>query len=87
MTLLKKMAAIEHDLDEIKSLLKSQSRSKDQKEIITAHNAMEILDINRSTFDKWKSIGFIKVYKINRRLYVKYSELMQSLEEGLLERA
>lgn len=86
MNLLERMKSIENDLGEIKTLLQNQQKSTGKiKEILTAQETMDMLNINRNTFNNWRSIGFIKVYQINRRLYTKYSEVMQSLENGMLE--
>ncbi len=85
MNLVKKMSVIESELTEIKELIKSQNYSTSKKEIMTAQEVLELLSINRSTFTKWRNIGFIKVYSLNRRLYCKRSEIMQALENGMLE--
>ena len=86
MNLLERMKSIESDLGEIKTLIQSQKvDTGKRKEILTAKETMEILKINRNTFNSWRDIGFIKVYQINRRLYTKYSEIIQTLENGMLE--
>ncbi len=88
MTVFKKLSAIESDINELKKLIQSQkAATTKQKEILTALETMELLRINRNTFNAWRSIGLLKVYVLNRRLYTKYSEIMESLENGLLEKA
>ena len=87
MNLVKKIENNSEKLDELLKLIQAQKNTTGQKEILTAVETMELLKINRNTFANWRKIGFIKVYSMNRRLYTKYSEIMQSLENGLLERA
>jgi len=84
MNLMKKVSAIETDISEIKNLLKN-SKNSQRKEILSAQEAMELLQIQRTAFGKWRELGIIKVYTINRRLYCKYSEIMEALENGILE--
>lgn len=64
-------------------MLKNHKNMKPQKEILTAEETMELLDISRSTFDRLRREGTIKVYTLRRRLYCKYSEIMESLENSL----
>lgn len=52
------------------------------QEILPYHKFMEIFDINRTTADRWRKEGRIKVYALKRRLYVKYSEVTKSLFEN-----
>ena len=86
MNLLERMKSIENDIGEIKNLLQNQQKATGKtKEILTAQETMDMLKINRNTFNKWRAIGFLTVYQINRKLYTKYSEVMQSLENGMLE--
>ena len=85
MTLVKRMSSMENDISEIKSLLLNQSTSKIQKEILTAQEVLDLRKINRNTFTNWKNIGLLKVYSINRRLYCKYSEILESLENGIIQ--
>ena len=53
-----------------------------QKEILTPEAVMELFQISRSTFDTWRDRGIIKVYSLRRRLYCKYSELIQALDQN-----
>jgi len=85
MNLQKQLNRIETDIDELKGLLKTQARTNQKKEILTAKETMDMLKINRSTFDKWRSYGFLKCYKLNRRIFLKYSEILEALENGIIE--
>lgn len=51
-----------------------------QKEILTSQEVMQILGISRNTFDRFRREGIIKTYKMGRRVYCKYSELLEALE-------
>lgn len=67
-----------------KSNLKVEKDHLPRKEILTAQETMEILGISRNTFYQLKNRGELKVYKLGRRLYCKYSEILESLDERLV---
>lgn len=53
-------------------------------QFLTAEEAMkDVLKCSRNTFDRLRQEGIIKVYRLRRRLYVKYDELMEAMENGL----
>lgn len=56
-------------------------------EVLPYSRFLELFDINRSTADRWRKEGIIKVYSMKRRLYVKYSEVLETLESNLLKPA
>ena len=85
MNLAKQLKNIEIDLSEMKSILKHLSNPNSQKEILTAQETIDMLQISRSNFDKLRSYGFLKCYKLNRRIYCKRSEVLEALENGLIE--
>lgn len=53
------------------------------KEILTVGETLTLLDISRSTFDRLRKEGLIKVYRLKRRLYTKRSEIIKTVENGL----
>ena len=57
------------------------------KEILTIAEAMQLLSTSRRSLDRMRKEGLIKVYKLRGRLYLKYSEIMEALENGLTEPA
>lgn len=57
------------------------------EKILTVEQTMELLSISRHTFDRFRKEGIIKVYRLKRRLYTKYSEIMETLENGLQDAA
>lgn len=85
--IIKRIDELSSKLDAIQLRLNEHRFSSKQKEILTAKEAMSLLSINRNTFNRWREIGLIKVYSINRRLFCKYSEILESLENGLSELA
>ncbi len=57
-----------------------QKKTEDQKEILSSAEVMQILGISRNTFDRFRKEGIIRTYKLGRRVYCKYSELLEALE-------
>ena len=57
------------------------------KEILTYEEAMSVLNVSRGTLDKMRDEGQVKVYRLRNRMYVKYSELIQTLEDNPLQAA
>lgn len=53
------------------------------KELLSVEDTMSLLDISRSTFDRLRKEGILKVYRLKRRLYTKHSEVMEAVEKGL----
>ena len=80
------------DLDELKeiiqdcisnSLLKeSQTINKEEKEeeLLTIDSIQKLFRVSKVTIHKWKKKGLIPYYKLNRRLYFKKSEVINSLQ-------
>lgn len=56
-----------------------------REEIVSYEEAMTILNCSRSTLDRLRSEGIIKAYRIKGLLYLKYSELVQVLENNPVE--
>lgn len=76
--------SIRSDLIEIKAMVKKSKEP--QKEILSAEETMSLLQINRSTFDRFRADGLIQVYRLRRKLYCKYSELIKAIENGGIEK-
>lgn len=76
--------SIRSDLVELKELILKKSGAQ-VKEILSAEETMELLNINRSSFDRLRKEGVIKAYRLKRKLYCKYSEVMQAIENGFIE--
>ncbi len=82
-SLQQEILSIRSDLVELKELLKNNKTGT--KEILSTDETLKLLDINRSTFDRLRKEGIIKAYRLRRKLYCKYSELMEAIENGLIE--
>lgn len=58
-------------------------------EVLPYGEFLKMMKINRSTADRWRRKGIIKVYSLgsSSRLFVRYSEILESLEESALKPA
>ena len=64
-----------------------KSNLKSENDLITKKEGQEILgNISDATFWRYEKYGKIKVYKIWGRVYLKRSELMESVEKGLTKK-
>lgn len=79
----KEMLSIKSEILELKELI--INNNSNHKEILSAEEVMELLKINRSTFDRLRKEGFLKAYRMKRKLYCKYSEILESINNGFLE--
>lgn len=77
-TLQKELLSIKGEIIELRELL--IKRDTNQKEILTASEVMELLNIDRSSFDRLRNEKIIKTYRLKRKLYCKYSEILEALE-------
>lgn len=66
---------------------KAAEKLSSKKEILTYEEAMQVLNVSRGTLDKMRDEGQVKVYRLRNRMYVKYSELIQTLEDNPLQAA
>ncbi len=51
------------------------------EELLTISDVQEIFQVSKVTIHKWKKLGLIPFYKVNRKLYFKKSEILESLKE------
>lgn len=56
-----------------------------RKEILTYEETMELLQCSRSFLDSLRREGLVKVYRPKGRLYCKYSEIMEMLDQQLMD--
>lgn len=72
---------------DLKKLIVERDSSPDfiTKEILTAEDTIQLLGCSRHTFDRLRKEGTIKVYQLRRRLYTKYSEILEAIDNGLIE--
>lgn len=82
-SLQREMLSIKSEILELKELI--IKRNPDQKELLSADETMVLLGIKRTTFDELRKEGYIRSYKIRRKIFCKYSEIMETINSGLLE--
>ena len=76
--------------DELRELIKSsvqelinENKTKQQnKDLLTFKDVISLLEISASTLNSWKREGKIPYHKLNGRIYFKYDEILQSLNES-----
>ncbi|MEO1262591.1 MAG: helix-turn-helix domain-containing protein [Bacteroidota bacterium] len=79
----KDVLALRAEVLDLKQLIESHTGKEPADKVYSAQQTMEFLGISRGTFNKlWKE-GKLKVYQLNRRLYCKHSEIMETLENNL----
>lgn len=76
------MATLQNSIEQLKKLIAEKLHG--HKEILSYDEAMAILNVSRNTLDRLRDEGTIKVYKLRGRQFVKYSELLQALEDNAL---
>lgn len=55
-----------------------------QKEILTYDETMEVLKCSRSFLDSLRREGIVKAYRLKGRLYCKYSELLEAIDQQFI---
>ena len=76
--------------DELRELIKSsvqeiinENKSNQQnKGLLTFKEVISLLGISPSTLNSWKREGKIPYHKLNGRIYFKYDEIVQSLNDA-----
>ena len=76
--------------DELREIIKSsvqeiinENKSNQQnKDLLTFKEVISLLGISASTLNSWKREGKIPYHKLNGRIYFKYDEILQSLNEA-----
>ena len=56
------------------------SESEKEEDLLTIEEVQKIFRVSKVTIHKWKQKGLIPYYKMNRRLYFKKSEVIDSLQ-------
>jgi hypothetical protein len=54
-----------------------------QKEVLTFEEGMDILNVSRGTMNEYRTKSFFPFYKIGRKVYVKYSEIVAFIETNV----
>lgn len=53
-----------------------------KNEILTRKQIMKMLDISSSTLWRWTESGYIKKSKIGNRVYYRYTDIINSLNDN-----
>ena len=57
----------------------SIKKEKDE-DLLTIEDVQKIFRVSKVTIHKWKKLGLLPYYKVNRKLYFKKSEVIDSLQ-------
>jgi hypothetical protein len=63
-------------------LLKTQEKTKDPQpeDLLSIEDIQGIFNVSKVTVHKWKKKGLIPFYKMNRKVYFKKSEVIDSMK-------
>lgn len=53
-------------------------------EILSYEQTMKVLNCSRNFLDSLRKEGLVKVYKLKGRLYCRYSELLEAIDQQLI---
>jgi len=65
--------------DEFKKLSLPEEK-ENQEELVSIEDLQKIFSVSKVTIHKWKKKGLIPFYKMNRRVYFKKSEVIDSMK-------
>ena len=51
-----------------------------EEDLLSIEDVQKIFRVSKVTIHKWKKLGLIPYYKVNRKLYFKKSEVFDSLQ-------
>lgn len=57
------------------------SKKEPDEDLLTIEDVQKIFHVSKVTIHKWKKLGLLPFYKVNRKLYFKKSEVLNSLQE------
>ena len=52
-----------------------------EEDLLSIEDVQKIFRVSKVTIHKWKKLGLIPFYKVNRKLYFKKSEVLDSLKD------
>ncbi len=56
-------------------------KPKDPEELLTIEDLVKMFNVSKVTIHKWKKKGIIPFYKMNRRVFFKKSEVIESMQQ------
>ncbi len=71
--------SVKTQFHELSNLLKENQSTKEEKDFLTRHETAKLFKVSLPTVHLWQENGILKVYKMGRRSYFKYSELLETL--------
>lgn len=70
--------------DGVQEVLKKESsnssKTESEEDLLNIEDVQKIFRVSKVTIHKWKKAGLLPYYKVNRKLYFKKSEVINSLE-------
>lgn len=74
--------AIKDGIKEVIELSSANSQDQDGGEqLLSIEDVQKIFNVSKVTIHKWKKKGLIPYYKLNRKVYFKKSEVINSLQD------
>lgn len=69
----------------LKKVLNDYPLANNQKEVkdelLSIADVQELFKVSKVTIHKWKKMGLIPYYKMNRKLYFKKSEILEAMSQ------
>ncbi len=65
---------------ELKKLPQQTEENKQQEELLSIEDIQQMFRVSKVTIHEWKKKGILPYYKMNRRVYFKKSEVIDSLK-------
>ena len=59
----------------------NSSHEEREEDLLNIEDVQKIFRVSKVTIHKWKKLGLIPYYKVNRKLYFKKSEVIDSLQD------
>lgn len=70
---------VKTELKQLSNQLKDTQPTKEDKEFLTRHEVSKLFGVSLVCIHDWQNNGLLTVYKMGRRSYFKYSELLETL--------
>lgn len=58
----------------------NSSKTEREEDLLNIEDVQKIFRVSKVTIHKWKKAGLLPYYKVNRKLYFKKSEVIDSLQ-------
>ncbi len=71
--------SVKTEIQELSNQLKETQPTKESKEFLTRKETAELFGVSLVCINDWQNNGILKCFKMGRRSYFKYSELLETL--------